>query len=79
MDLGQLELKSPKLTTEQTHKQVANTTELLSLSTVDSEHSQGHGAPAHQSAIVDKHMAPFEGNTHPSLTFRVSNQWLVVK
>ena len=82
MDSGPLGLKSPKLTTEQTHKQVANTTELLSLSTVDSERCQGHGAPAHQNATVDKHMSPFEGNTHPSLTFGVSNQcnqWLVVK
>ena len=79
MDSGKLQLKSPKLTTEQTHKQVANTTELLSLSTVDSERCQGHGLPARQSATFEKHKAQFEGNAHPSLTFGVSNQWLVVE
>ena len=79
LDSGQLQFKSPKLTTEQTHKQVANTTELLSLSTVDSERCQGHEAPPHRSATVEKHITSFDGNTRPSLTFGVSNEWLVVK
>ena len=74
LDSGEILLKTPKLSTQQILKQAPKTTEVEALSTMDSEISQGHSSLDHQSASVEKHMMPFERNTHPSLTFGVSNQ-----
>ena len=74
MDSGQLQLKTPKLSTQQILKQAPKTTEVKALSTMDSEISQGHSLLDQQRASVEKHMIPFERNTHPPLTLGVSNK-----
>ena len=72
LNSGQLEMKTPKLSSQQILKQAPKTTEVETL--MDTELCQGHSIPDQQSATDEKHITPFERNTHATLTFGVSYQ-----
>ena len=76
LDSGQIDVKTPKLSTQQILKQAPKTTEVETLSTMGGELHEGQRPLDKQSAMVKQHMISFERNTNPSLTFGVSNKKL---
>ena len=74
LDSGQIDVKTPKLSTQQILKQAPKTTEVETLSTMGGELHEGQRPLDEQSAMVKQHMISFEKNTNPSLTFGVSNK-----
>ena len=74
LDSGQIDMKTPKLSTQQILKQAPRTTEVETLSAMEGELKEDQKPPDEQSAMVKQHMISFEKNANPSLTFGVSNK-----